>query len=288
MLSPHVVAAQGSIYGTVYNVSGANPDSASVVWCGFLDDTDEEIRIEANIGAGYDGSVWFDDFQNYTTETAGNPYDHYFFDTAKTEWAHLPGIIPDNSFQQEDITLQESSFPTPPAGLQAEVQQSGEILISWDTVTGMSYHVYRRETSNNGLYRRIDDPTGALSNPGAVGPTFTDADVAVGVSYTYLLIGESETGQYSPHSSPVTATDPTACDCGIAGDVTCDDDSTPLDVITLVNFVFKSFDDRCTRAQCPFAVGDVNCDDDITPLDVIQLVNFVFKGLDALCDGCAP
>ncbi len=79
------------------------------------------------------------------------------------------------------------------------------------------------------------------------------------------------------------------CDCGLAGDVDCDEVTTPYDVIVMVNFVYKSYDDRCNRATCPYDVGDFDCDTYVTPTDVILLVNHVYKSQPAstLCDGCA-
>ena len=54
--------AQGSIFGTVTNSDLTTPANGEISFYGFLDDTDEEIRIETSIGAGYDAGNWFDDF----------------------------------------------------------------------------------------------------------------------------------------------------------------------------------------------------------------------------------
>ena len=63
--------AQGSIYGTVANADLSTPTNGEISFFGYLDDTDEEIRIESSVGAGYDAGNWFDDFQNYLTEAPG-------------------------------------------------------------------------------------------------------------------------------------------------------------------------------------------------------------------------
>ncbi len=80
----------------------------------------------------------------------------------------------------------------------------------------------------------------------------------------------------------VTAT----CDCGIAGDLNCDDAVNPLDVSYLVSSVYKGENAICAHPACPYDNGDLNCDTGLDPLDVAFLVNFVYKDLDALCDGC--
>ncbi len=81
-------------------------------------------------------------------------------------------------------------------------------------------------------------------------------------------------------------TDCESCDCGLVGDVNCDDGVDPLDVQFLVAFVFQSQDARCTKPSCPNAVGNVNCDSSVDPLDVQFLVAFVFQSNDARCNPC--
>ena len=44
--------AQGSIFGTVANSDLSTPANGEMSFYGFLDDTDEEIRIESSAGAG--------------------------------------------------------------------------------------------------------------------------------------------------------------------------------------------------------------------------------------------
>jgi len=62
-LTPLSAMAQGSIFGTVQNSDLTTPAAGEINFVGFLDDTDEEIRIESSTGAGYDAGNWYDDFQ---------------------------------------------------------------------------------------------------------------------------------------------------------------------------------------------------------------------------------
>jgi hypothetical protein len=73
------------------------------------------------------------------------------------------------------------------------------------------------------------------------------------------------------------------CNCGIVGDLNCDDGVDPLDVAFLVSYVFMGMDGRCTRPACPYGVGDIDCSGDINPLDLQFLVQFVFRSQDARC-----
>jgi hypothetical protein len=76
------------------------------------------------------------------------------------------------------------------------------------------------------------------------------------------------------------------CDCGAKGDVGGDGQANPVDVVTLVNCVYKG---QCTLvepANCPFSIGDLHCGGDVNPADVVILVNFVYKGLNTICYGC--
>lgn len=281
--------AQGTIYGAVQNSDGSIPTASDLRWWGFLDDRDEEIRIETNTGAGYDGANWFDDFQNYTTEAAGNPYDYFFSNLANHEAFHLDGLIPDNSFQQEDVTLAATADPAQPTGLVTEVLSPTEVRLSWPGVAGVSYHIYRRVTENNGVFFRIDDPSGSLDNPGIGDSTYTDDTISEPARYTYLIIGEDALGGYSPHSEEITVEMEAFCDCGVPGDIDCDDVPTPLDVIYLVNYVYRQWPfPECDRPDCPYEIGDMNCDGSVDPRDVARIVPFVYKDWPTACDCCDP
>lgn len=203
--APAVALAQGSIFGSVQNANLSNPAVGELLWVGFLDNTDEEIRISSNTGAGYDGTFWFDDFQNYSTEVAGNAYDFVFVNIANGQYYRLEKPIPNNSFQQEDVLLAAASAPTRPTGLIARPVSTTRVNVSWNKSPGVTYHVYRRATSNNGAFRRIDDPTGSLANVGTADSFFVDA-TSDGVSdYTYLIIGQNASNIFSAHSVAFSA-----------------------------------------------------------------------------------
>jgi len=74
------------------------------------------------------------------------------------------------------------------------------------------------------------------------------------------------------------------CICGVWGDVNDDGEINPVDVVYLVNFVYKNIDGRTVWPDCPHVTGDVNCDDAVNPVDVVYYVNFVYKNQDAFCD----
>lgn len=157
LFCPSFVFAQGSIFGTVHNSDQTVPAEGEISFFGYLDDTDEEIRIELSIGAGYDYDVdsnighWYDDFQNYLTEAPGNPYDHHFFNKANGQGFILSKLIPDNSYQEENITLTPVSWPATPTGLTGLAVSSSSIVISWAGVPCFIYHVYRRDSTSDGF-----------------------------------------------------------------------------------------------------------------------------------------
>jgi hypothetical protein len=77
-------------------------------------------------------------------------------------------------------------------------------------------------------------------------------------------------------------TKPVSCPIAVTGDVNVSGSITSADVITLVNYVFKS---GLPPQPCA-AAGDVNCNGTVTSADVISLVNYVFKGGTPPCDAC--
>lgn len=80
-----------------------------------------------------------------------------------------------------------------------------------------------------------------------------------------------------------------ACNCGMWGDVNGDGSINPVDVIYIVNFVYKGLDGRTVWPECPRATGDVNCDNGVNPLDMAYYVQYVYKSQNAFCgDPCGP
>ncbi|UCD95389.1 MAG: IPT/TIG domain-containing protein [Candidatus Zixiibacteriota bacterium] len=196
--------AQGSIFGAVTNSNATIPANGDISFYGFLDDTDEEIRIETCVGAGYDAGNWFDDFQNYLTEAPGNPYDYHFYNQVNGEGAVLSKLIPNNSFQQENISLGAVSWPLKPSAVVGRAISGSRAVVSWNAVPGETYHVYRRMASSNGSFFRIDDPTGLLSNPGVTDSFFIDNSIDGVSSYSYLVIAQDASGNLGPHSDVIT------------------------------------------------------------------------------------
>ncbi len=196
--------AQGSIFGTVSNADLSVPANGEITFVGYLDDTDEEIRIESSDGAGYDAGNWFDDFQNYLTEAPGNPYDYHFYNAVNGEGFILSGDVPNNSFQQENVALALVPWPVAPSGLSGVTISGSTVLVRWTGVAGLTYHVYRRMGSSNGSFFRVDDPSGLLTNPGVAGDFFVDNTTDGLSSYSYLIVAEDPSGNLSPHSAVVT------------------------------------------------------------------------------------
>jgi len=204
LLTTSAAFAQGSIFGSVTNSNSSIPANGEISFFGYLDDTDEEIRIETSIGAGYDNGNWYDDFQNYLTEAPGNPYDYHFYNASVGQGYVLSKLIPNNSFQEENIVLQPVTWPAKPVGLTGRAISSSSVVISWELISGRTYHVYRRLASSDGSFFRIDDPTGSLANPGVADSFFVDTGVDGTSSYDYLIIAEDASGNLGPHSDIIT------------------------------------------------------------------------------------
>ena len=213
-----ICLAQGSIFGTVENSDLSTPANGEIYFIGFLDNTDEEIRIESCIGAGYDSGHWYDDFQNYLTEAPGNPYNYYFFNPTNGEAAALAKTIPDNSFQREDIQLVVMTYPSAPSALSGKLVDDSAIQISWNYGLDFTYRIYRRETGSEGSFFRIDDIAGSLSNPGVGDSTFIDSSVNHIAAYDYMIIPINGT-IFGLHSGIISvSSNPNYFLCGDADD----------------------------------------------------------------------
>lgn len=101
--------------------------------------------------------------------------------------------------------------------------------------------------------------------------------------------GPTGTGECTFDKGVITivAGSPT-CGCGIKGDLNNDELVNPLDAIYMMNFVYRSTDNRVYPADwgCQYDLGDGNCDGAITPLDVILFNNLIYRSRDYMCNPC--
>ncbi len=255
--------AQGSIFGNVLNSDGVtHPQPGQLNFFGYVENTDNEIKVESCIGSGYDEGFWFDNFTNYLPPPgAGDRFDYHFFNFTNGEGLTLTGTISNQSIQQEDITLAPVTWPAKPLNLTGGSSTQTTVTITWDAVVGITYHIYRRVYPSEGSFFRIDDPTGDLGNTGISGGQYVDNSVTLNATYDYIIIPQNNGGNFGPHSDIVTVThlgfsDPViTCPadivvaCGVAtdpsqtGQATAVDDDDPSPEIT--------FSDTETPGTCP-------------------------------------
>ena len=282
LMSSSGLYAQGSIFGSVSNSDASTPANGEIMFFGYLDDTDEEIRIESSVGAGYDAGNWYDDFQNYLTEAPGNPYDYHFFNLTNGEGYILSELIPNNSFQQEDVALTVIDWPSVPTGLTGTAGvDTVQVVLEWDQNGELTYHVYRRTVPSDGSFFRIDDISGSLLNPGVSGGVYNDTTVDGTSEYQYLLIGENSSGKLSPHSEIITVN-------SAGEDILCGDANGDLavnigDPVYLINYIFKS-----GPWPDPVCKGDANGDDAVNIGDPVYIINYIFKSGPAPINPCCP
>ncbi len=201
MFAPLSAFAQGSIFGTVQNADLSVPANGQMTFFGFTNGTDDELRIITSVGAGYDAGNWFDDFQNYLTKAPGNPYDYYFLNTTNNQGFRLSKLIPNNSFQQENILLAPVTWPAQPTGLNLRVVSASTVVVTWTPQPSLTYHVYRQVATSNGSFFRLDNPAGLLTDAGVADSFFVDATVDGVNSYNYLIIAEDGSGSFSQVSA---------------------------------------------------------------------------------------
>lgn len=281
--------AQGSVFGAVLNFDSSVPDDSNIIFFGFINGTDNEIRLTSSIGAGYENGNWFDDFQNYQSESPGLPYEYHFYNHTNNESAILSKTIPANSFQQEDIVLSTLSLADPPTEVKTISFSGVGIKLFWSAPAGLTFHIYRRISFTNGSFFRIDDPAGGGS--GISDTVFIDTDYNSAPSFDYVIIAEDGAGNYSP---PVVITD-ISSSCAAAGlddadsdgvaDLcdNCPDHANPEQIDSDDNGVGDVCQNCCTGIR-----GNANADpgDKVNIADVAFLVNYLFgipSGEPPLC-----
>lgn len=272
-MTPQVSFAQGSIFGLVRNSDQSTPANGEVRFVGFLDNTDEEIRTDIAVGAGFDNGNWFDDFQNYLTESAGNPYRYYFWNITNGEGATLNKLIPSNSFQQENITLAPINWPEQPQGLFAERVSDTVAELFWqlDTTEALSYHVYRRAEGFGGSFFRVDNPAGSLSDHGVYDTTYIDSTVSGAGEFEYIIIAENTFGEYS-RPSEIALSEIVGC-CDLPGDASGDGTVNIGDITFIISEMFRGGPAPECRDE-----ADANGSGTVNIGDVTYLVSRMFLG----------
>lgn len=279
ILPVDLARAQGSIFGEVHRDDLSVPPDGTIEFLGFIRGTDDEIHIQSCIGAGYDSGHWYDDFQNYLDEAAGVPYHYYFFDQVESQIGYINKTIPNNSFQQEDITLAPFLFPDPPQQVEALRQSDGNVRLQWEIASGVTWHVYRRPGSSSGSFFRIDNPSGNRLDHGVGQPYYIDNNVDSGACYSYVVVAESVPNIYSP-ASEIAQIDLTVCCVGQVGDINGigGDDPTLGDLMLLINHLYISYTDPVCMAEADVnQSGGLNpTGKDITLLDICILIDNLF------------
>ncbi len=263
------IFAQGDIFGNVANSDASTPANGEITFCGYLEGTDEEIKIESCVGAGYDNGNWYDFLPNYLSATEGDLFNFHFYNIVNGENYYLSGTIDSGGFQQENIVLFSSTLPDKPDGLKGKGISGPAVEIEWTTVSGLTYHIYRRDASSNGSFFRIDDPSGSLSNSGVTSSPFTDNTVGGTSTYHYLIIAENGSGDLGPHSDLLIQTSTTF----MCGDVDNSGSLNILDIVYFINFKYKGgpLPDYIESAE-------VNGDGALNVLDLVYWINFKYKG----------
>ena len=87
----------------------------------------------------------------------------------------------------------------------------------------------------------------------------------------------------------ITVIDSEGCVCGPWGGIEGDGVINPVDVVYLVDYVYKGWDHRVQLPVWPYEAGDGICEGQVNPVDAVLFVTDIYKTWDVLCPGpCQP
>jgi hypothetical protein len=127
----------------------------------------------------------------------------------------------------------------------------------------------------------VEPASGTVSPGGAqpVGFEFTAGELPCGQYDAMLRVVSNDP---DPSANPyyvtarMTVYDTAQCYCPL-GDTDLNGHITPLDVVILVNYVYRQQGEPLYPPKCAYSSFDVIPDDQILPIDVIYLVNYVYR-----------
>ncbi len=283
LISSVQIQAQGSIFGTVKNSDMSVPADQDIMFFGFIANTDEEIRVNNFVGAGFETGYWYDDFQNYLSASAFQQYDYFFFNTNNSESFNLSSTIPDSSFHRADVVLVNSPRPAPVYNFHAIPFKGVGVKLFWSDSGSNTYHIYRRDSLSNGSMFRVDNASGDLADFGETDTFYVDANINLSKAYDYMVITDDNLGHYSPPSNIVTASG--SCINPALSDTDLDGIADPCDNCPMTSNPNQEdsnedgIGDSCQQSCCVLR-GDIANPKDGALLvnDIVFAVNFLFKG----------
>ena len=285
--SSPAIQAQGPIAGLVERSNGTVPPNGSVLFVGYVDNSDDEVHLSGSVGADYDGGHWYDDFQNYLFAPAGVSYTYHIFDETSLESASLDSLISSDGFQEHDITLSSGLWPDPPQDVKLARGFNGDVHLGWLPDSSTTVHIYRRVVPSEGSFFRLDDPDGVLLGSGVSSGSYTDTTAEYATGYTYLLLAVDQSGEISP---PLVVQEAPADCCGLytggyPGNTNggADGKRNLADITLLIDRVYISKSLLWCEPN-----GNVNGDDaqKLNLADITQLIDHVYMSKTEF-DPCA-
>lgn len=197
-------------WGLVYQEDG-QPDNHQPPVTGqviFLNHSDSEILTEdapkwgensPNIpGNGYQGAE-LGNFKNPEIST-GDSFQVLFTDQVNREQGIIidtvRGLPATSGINVPDLHLEKSGYVEIPGNLSFQYNQDHTgAVISWQSMDGMTYNIYRRTGETPGRYDLMADSLNASS--------FLDKGLDPSKQYGYVVIAQDNYGDFSGHSEEV-------------------------------------------------------------------------------------
>ena len=239
-----------------------------------------------------------------------NPHSSAKFDHLDSDFsAYFPSFSPGRDTLDAGLLVSQIDETVPPNnGTPSYPHYAVRVIDAgydpahpWDGVSEYSEWWYPYEFQIGALYSPEDPgqtvlgPSTAPSSAGYAGPSgITISVVAQTSAYVTVRVQRPDAdgdgvadlvdncptvpnpGQEDTNHNEIG--DACECDCGVWGDVTGGGAINPVDVVCMVNYVYKSQDGRVQPPNCPHTAGDVDCSGAANPVDVVYFINRVYKG----------
>jgi len=182
--------------GSLENNDNSTPNISDIEIFAFVENKDDLLyTIECN-AVNYSSGSWTFTTNGIENCSSGDSVYINFYNAGNLQWNNYLDTLLIESVLDANVVLNQTELPAAPPNFSVTEINSTTVELKWIGLQNQTYRIYRKRSTFNDYYQRIDDPTGISS--GVSGSAYTDNNRDGISAYDYLIISQTSSGEFSP------------------------------------------------------------------------------------------